>query len=73
VEIAVRMHVDGLDSLAVDRNGELLPHRLLGVRAVQETAAAKEDAGSRSSAGFQKITARRHHSFLHGFFGLHDL
>jgi hypothetical protein len=61
VEITVRVHVDGLDPLATDRDGQFVPRRLLGARAVQETTAAKEDAGcSRSGAGFDKITARRH-------------
>jgi hypothetical protein len=67
------MHVDGFDPLAVDRDRQLLPGWLLGVRAAQQAAAAKENAAGRSCTASQKITARRHHSFLHGFFGLHDL
>jgi hypothetical protein len=60
MEITVRVRVDGLNPLASDCDGQFVPRRLLGARAVQETAAAKEDAGcSRSGTSFDKITARR--------------
>jgi hypothetical protein len=44
-EMAMRMHVDGLDALAVDADGEFLPWRLR-VSAVNHAAAAKHDAGA---------------------------
>jgi hypothetical protein len=74
VEITVRVHVDGLDLLASDRDGQFVPRRLLGARAVQDTAAAKEDAGcSHSGASFDKITASRHDDLLHGSCFLNSL
>src|SRR6202035_5738341 len=61
VKIAVSVHVDGLDPLAVDGDGQFLWRPLLGSRAVRETAAVKENAGVPSGPALQKITARRRH------------
>jgi len=47
------MHVDRLDPLAADRHGQRLPYRLLlGIGAVQKAAAAEDDAGRGTDAGF---------------------
>jgi len=66
-ELAMRVNVDGLDRLAADLDGEFLTGRLLGVRAVQQTAATKDDSGGgRCCAGFQEITACSHDDCLPG-------
>ena len=55
----MRVHIDGPDPLAIDRDGQVPAH--LGLRAVQQAAAAKDDtAGSGGGAGLQKIAARGH-------------
>ena len=61
------VHVDGLDPLAVDGDGQFLARRLLGVRALQQTAAAEDNAGGDGGgAGFEKITACGHDNSSHG-------
>jgi hypothetical protein len=65
MEIAMRMYIDGLDAFSIHRDGELRSRRLLSMRAMQKTAAAKENAGGGSRAGFEKIAARCHEVFSH--------
>jgi hypothetical protein len=61
--------VDGLDAFTADRDRQLLTGWLLGMRALQQAAAAEDNAGSGcGSAGFQKITACGHDDFLPGCF-----
>jgi hypothetical protein len=56
----VGMHIDGLDPLSVDHDGQFLTLRLLGVRALQQTATTEDDAAGDGPACFQKITACGH-------------
>ena len=70
VEHAMGMHVDGLDPLAADHHGKLLPRRLLGMCAMQHAATAEHDAGGDgSAAGFQEIAAAGHDGVLPDFYG----
>jgi hypothetical protein len=43
--MAVGVYVNGFDSFSGYHDGEFLAYRLLGVRALQETATAEDDAG----------------------------
>jgi hypothetical protein len=58
------VHVDSLDPLSCNHDGKLLPHRLLGMGALQLAAAAKHDAGDGGSACFQEISTAGHRKFL---------
>ena len=58
------VHVDRLDPFAADHDGQFLARRLLGVRTLQQTAAAEDDAGrGGGSAALQEITACGHDNF----------
>ena len=66
-KLAMGVHVDRFDPFAADHDRQFLPRRLLGACVLQETAAAKDDPGSRGGgARLQKMTARGHASFLYG-------
>jgi hypothetical protein len=65
--VAMGVHVDGLDPLGSDHHGQFLTRRL-GVRTMQETAAAENDAGGGGHAGFQKIAACGHDVSFIAFF-----
>jgi hypothetical protein len=55
----MRVHVDRLDPLSIDRDGQFLALTLLAMRAPQRAAPAKHNAGHRrSGARLQKLTAR---------------
>jgi len=62
------VHIDGFDPFAADHDRQFLACRLLGVRAVQQTAVAEDNAGGDGSGtGFEKITACGHDNSSHGF------
>jgi hypothetical protein len=52
--MAVGVNVDGLDPLAGHRHGQGLARGLLGGGAVDQAAAAKNNAGGSANARFQK-------------------
>ena len=63
---AVGVNVDGLDPLAVDHDRQFLARRCLRMRALQNAAAAKGDAGGGADPCFEEITASCHRRSLPG-------
>src|SRR5215467_5207815 len=58
VEVAVRVHIDGLDPLAVDSHGQTLAIGPLAPRHIAHRAAAEHNA--RCACGLDKVAPRRH-------------
>src|SRR5262249_7363365 len=58
VEVAVRVHIDGLDPLAVDSHGQTLAIGLLAPRHIAHRAAAEHNA--RCARGLDKVAPRSH-------------
>jgi hypothetical protein len=59
-DLTMRVNVDGLHTLAVDADRQLLAHGLLSVGIPQETATAEHDAGG--SPALQKVSTGGHQS-----------
>src|SRR6516164_1507928 len=58
VEVAVRVHIDGLDPLAVDSHGQTLAIGPLAPRHIAHRAAAEHNA--RCACGLDKVAPRSH-------------
>jgi 1,4-alpha-glucan branching enzyme len=57
---AMRVHVDGPDALAADRDRQFLTRSLRVGGGVQHSATAEDDAGGSGDTGFEKVTAGGH-------------
>src|SRR6266849_1162271 len=68
VEVAMRVHVDGLDALALDRHRQPLGAALLAARRREHRTAAEDDAG-RGAGAREKLSACAHVPLLHRSLG----
>ena len=65
----MRVDVDGLDPISIDRDGQFLARPLLGMGALDKAAAAKHDAARcGGGARLQEMTARADGDFFQGYF-----